>query len=48
MAGNVLPPETVAPAFVFLASNDSDDITGQVLAFNRNETAARPSSGRAN
>lgn len=30
-----VPPEAVAPAFVFFASSDSDYITGQVLGFNR-------------
>jgi len=30
-----MPPEAVAPAFVFFACSDSDYITGQVLAFNR-------------
>ncbi len=32
----VVPPETVAPAFVFFACGDSDRITGQILVFNRN------------
>ena len=30
-----VPPEAVAPAFVFFASSDSDYITGEVLGFNR-------------
>ena len=30
-----VPPEAVAPAFVFFACSDSDFITGQVLATNR-------------
>jgi 3-oxoacyl-[acyl-carrier protein] reductase len=30
-----MPPEAVAPAFVFFACSDSDYITGQVLAFTR-------------
>ncbi len=30
-----VPPESVAPAFVFFASSDSDYITGQILGFNR-------------
>jgi 3-oxoacyl-[acyl-carrier protein] reductase len=29
------PPESVAPAFVFFASSDSDYITGEVLGFHR-------------
>ena len=32
----IVPPETVAPAFVFFACGDSDRITGQILEFNRN------------
>ena len=32
----VVPPETVAPAFIFFACADSDRITGQLLAFDRN------------
>ena len=38
----VVAPEMVAPAFVFLACEDCDFITGQVLAFNRNEFADPP------
>jgi len=30
--GNLAPPESVAPAFLFFASADSDYVTGQVLA----------------
>lgn len=30
-----MPPEVVAPAFVFFACSDSDYITGEVLAFSR-------------
>lgn len=30
-----VPPEAVAPAFIFFACGDSDYITGQVLGFNR-------------
>jgi 3-oxoacyl-[acyl-carrier protein] reductase len=30
-----MPPDVVAPAFVFFACSDSDYITGQVLAFSR-------------
>jgi 3-oxoacyl-[acyl-carrier protein] reductase len=29
---NLAPPDSVAPAFVFFASADSDYVTGQVLA----------------
>ena len=32
---NPAPAETVAPAFVFFASSDSDYITGEVLGFHR-------------
>ena len=31
--GRLVPPEAVAPAFVFFACSDSDYVTGQVLAF---------------
>ena len=30
-----IAPEAVAPAFIFFASTDSDNITGQVLAFHQ-------------
>ena len=30
------PPEAVAPSFVFFACGDSDNITGQILALDRN------------
>ncbi len=32
----IFPPEAVAPAFVFFACSDSDHITGQILALDRN------------
>jgi 3-oxoacyl-[acyl-carrier protein] reductase len=41
----VVSPEAVAPAFVFFACGDSDHITGQILAFNRNEYADPGSPG---
>lgn len=34
-ARQTMPPEVVAPAFVFFACSDSDYITGEVLAFSR-------------
>jgi 3-oxoacyl-[acyl-carrier protein] reductase len=30
--GNLAPPQSVVPAFMFFASADSDYVTGQVLA----------------